>query len=238
MAIHSIKHLFFDLDRTLWDFEANSDETLRELHAEYNLVSLGAPDAAEFIVRYKAINEECWADYRTGALDKETLRTIRFERTLREYGINDKALSIRFGEAYVDQCPYKTKVFPGTHEMLKALSGRFQLHIITNGFQEIQPIKMSETGLTPYFDQIITSEKAGVKKPNAEIFHYAMRLASARPEESMMIGDDLPVDVRGALAVGMEAVWFAPGEPKNTEGISQIFELMELVGLLEGREQG
>ena len=94
--------------------------------------------------------------------------------------------------------------------MLKYLSKKYKLHIITNGFHEVQHIKLQHAGLTSYFNEIITSEQMGVKKPNPKIFNYALQKANTSAEESIMIGDDLEVDVLGAEKVGIQGVFFNP----------------------------
>lgn len=204
------KHLFFDLDNTLWDFAKNSHETFNELYRD-NLVGHGKiPSAEAFIDVYTIHNTRLWGLYRDNLISKEELRDTRFLITLNEFGIDDKELAARLSDEYIYKSPRKGILFPGTIETLESLKDRFQLHIITNGFEEIQHLKLAFAGLSPYFECLITSEQAGSKKPDAGIFHYALEQAGARVEESLMIGDDLEVDIIGARAIGMDTILFDP----------------------------
>jgi putative hydrolase of the HAD superfamily len=229
--MQNIKHIFFDLDRTLWDFETNSHETLLALHGKHELSSLGIHNAVEFITEYKRINELCWADYRNGTLTKEVLRAIRFQRTFEHYGIQDKQLASDFGDDYIALCPLKNKVFPHTYEVLDALSLNYQLHIITNGFEEVQHIKMKHSNLTKYFDVIVVSEEVGERKPHPKVFQYALEKANTRADQSIMIGDDLPVDILGAQAAGIQGVYFNPDGISHAE--APAFEIKSLKELLD-----
>tara|TARA_B110000908_G_scaffold149850_1_gene183410 strand:- start:537 stop:1226 length:690 start_codon:yes stop_codon:yes gene_type:complete len=228
-----IKHIFFDLDRTLWDFEANSHQTLLELCIAYDLAEKGISDYEAFIKNYKTHNEQLWDLYRVDKISQQDLRRERFQRALADYNINDTELATNIGEDYVAICPKKNKLFPHTIEVLKYLSKKYKLHIITNGFHEVQHIKLQHAGLTSYFNEIITSEQMGVKKPNPKIFNYALQKANTSAEESIMIGDDLEVDVLGAEKVGIQGVFFNPNKIKHNEDIvHEIFCLSELLALL------
>ena len=171
-----IEHLFFDLDRTLWDFETNSYEELTNLYHVHSLHQLGISLPDEFIKVYKKINESCWKKYRLNQLSKEKLRSERFLLTLEYFGIINHKLATKIGNDYVNNSPFRTKLIPFTIELLNALKDHFQLHIITNGFEEVQHIKLRESGLNHYFNKVITSEMAGAKKPDPSIFDYALKL--------------------------------------------------------------
>ncbi len=225
------RHLFFDLDRTLWDFEKNAHETLTELFDKHQLKERGIADVNTFITTYKRINEMHWAEYRGGKITKEYLRTIRFQSTFEHFSIQDEALAHQVGEEYIAICPVKSHVFPHTYETLDYLAGRYELHIITNGFEEVQDIKMRHSGLERYFDVIVTSEKVGHKKPDARVFQYALQATGAVPGESLMIGDDAPVDLVGARNVGIDQVYFNPERLPNSESFT--FEIHSLATLQE-----
>lgn len=214
--MEGIKHIFFDLDRTLWDFEKNSQEALFEIFVDKQLAQKGIPSFNDFIKTYKTLNEHYWELYRLGQLPKEILRTIRFEKTLENFGIIDTKLSKEIGEDYVQISPHKTHLFPYAIDVLGYLSNnKIQLHIITNGFNEVQFIKLEKSGLMPFFDEIVTSENAGVQKPNAAIYHYSMTKAKTNANESLMIGDEPEIDVKGALDVGMKGLVFNPKQDKQ-----------------------
>ncbi|XOV67159.1 MAG: YjjG family noncanonical pyrimidine nucleotidase [Fluviicola sp.] len=205
-----MKHIFFDLDRTLWDFEKNSEQALRILYDDLRLND-HMRDFETFFKSYKKINAKLWNSYGAGKLTKDVLRIKRFEDTLKSFQINSPEVAQQLAEGYVAISPRQTNIFPHTHETLEALKNEGkQLHIITNGFKEVQFIKLENCGLLDYFDVIICSEDVGKNKPAPEIFQHTMKLASAKPEESVMIGDDLRVDVQGAERQGMTGVLFDP----------------------------
>jgi putative hydrolase of the HAD superfamily len=199
------KHIFFDLDHTLWDFETNSRETLGELHTYFELIDLGI-DRSEFIAAYEEINRALWDQYSVGKIDKAVLRVLRFRRAFIQFGINDNALSKAFGEAYVDTCPRKGALMPGARELLDWLHGELPMCVITNGFSEVQDIKMKASGIEHFFDAVITSEVAGAKKPSSRIFEVAMKKMSAQADSGLMIGDNQHADIMGAANVGMDAI--------------------------------
>ncbi|MBC8464276.1 MAG: noncanonical pyrimidine nucleotidase, YjjG family [Bacteroidetes bacterium] len=214
------KNLFFDLDRTLWDFETNAQEALSELYEEHQLAAKGISSVSNFIKNYKLHNERLWELYRKGQVEKEVLRSSRFLLTLNDFQIDDSALASALGDQYIQICPMKTHLFPFTHETLDYLYKKYRLHIITNGFEEVQYIKLEQSKMLHYFEQVITSEQVGVKKPHPDVFKHAMLKAFCKPEESVMIGDDLPVDILGAKAVGMHQVYFNPKRMAHSESIT------------------
>lgn len=227
------RHIFFDLDRTLWDFDQNSYDALHEIIAENKLIDLGVEDANAFIGDYQRINEAYWMLYRKQKVDKETLRWIRFDGALKAHGIDDKALALRLAERYLQVSPLKTGLLPGTIDMLDYLADRYRLHIITNGFEEVQHIKLERSNLTRYFQVVVTSEKAGCKKPGSEIFAHACSESGASTADSIMIGDDLQTDILGAQTVGMDHVFFNPkSTPHEMEVTHEIKHLSELKTIL------
>ena len=228
-----IKHIFFDLDRTLWDFEKNSHTTLLQLISHFNLIGKGIDTPESFIKKYKIHNAKLWDLYRDNKINKEELRSKRFLMALAECGIDDKTLAEQFALAYIKQSPLQTNLFPFSHEVLSYLRNKYTLHIITNGFEEVQHIKLAAADLKQYFDVVVTSEKAGVKKPNAKIFEFALEQANAKAEQSIMIGDDLAVDVLGAENAGMQGIYFNPKKEEHKEKVvHEIFCLSELMILL------
>ena len=228
------KHLFFDLDRTLWDFEKNSHEVLLELYKHYDLLTKGIVDSKVFIERYKHHNEKLWDLYRQNKIEKDKLRKERFMVTLDEFGINSPELAANLGEDYVAHCPKKTNLLPYVHSTLNYLKDRYALHIITNGFEEVQYQKLENSNLIDYFEQIITSEQVGFKKPSQQIFKFSMLKAFAKPSDSLMIGDDLHADILGAKDIGMAQVFFNPlkHEHANSEITYEINCLSELEEIL------
>lgn len=227
------RHIFFDLDSTLWDLDKNAHETLTHLAAVHKLSEKGVDSINDFIEVYRVINEELWDEYRKGLVDRDTLRYQRFSRALSNYGIHDPALTISIGNDFSAHAPLKTNLFADTIEVLEYLSGKYTLHIITNGFEETQHIKMKSSGITKYFSEVITSERAGYLKPHPGIFQYSLSLTKASSEDSIMIGDSLEVDVVGAREVGWRQVYFNPeGKPHSEVVTHEIKTLKELLGIL------
>ncbi|TWR30407.1 noncanonical pyrimidine nucleotidase, YjjG family [Mucilaginibacter pallidiroseus] len=229
----SYKHIFFDLDHTIWDFDKNAEETLNELYCTYNLGDIGIVSCADFIESYTRNNHQLWADYHLGKISKETLRGTRFRKTFLEMGVLPDLVPDAFEDDYVRLGPYKTNLFPHAHETLSYLQGKYTLHLISNGFKESVETKVSNTGIDRYFDQIIISEIVGVNKPDPAIFEYAVNAANAKADESVMIGDSIEADIRGALGYGMDAIYFNPiGLEKPADVPKQIAHLKELTLIL------
>jgi len=229
------KHLFFDLDRTLWDFDSNFIESFKEIFEKYALEKNGIPSLEAFTAIYTGHNDRLWDLYRNDKISKEELRDTRFIITLNDFGIDNVDLANRISEEYIFISPRKGILMPGTIEVLEKLKTNYQLHIITNGFEEIQKVKMEYAGLNGYFDCIVTSEEAGSKKPDNRIFNYALEKAGAKVTESIMIGDDFNVDIIGATSIGMDTIFY---DPQNEESNDQkptyrVTHLTELLSLLE-----
>ncbi len=228
-----MKHLFFDLDHTLWDFDRNAEETLLELYDFHQLEKLGVACAATFIETYTRNNHELWAAYHLGRISKDELRRTRFRRTFLELGLAPEIIPTEFEDDYVRICPTKTNLFPEAHETLNYLSGKYSLHLISNGFKESTELKIELTNLGRYFSTIVISEIIGINKPDKAIFEFALNGAQAFKEESLMIGDSLEADIRGAMAFGMDAIYFNPlGKEKPADVRRQITHLNELQHLL------
>ncbi|MGB0373539.1 MAG: YjjG family noncanonical pyrimidine nucleotidase [Flavobacteriaceae bacterium] len=202
----TITDLFFDLDHTLWDFEKNSALTFDQLLIDYQIpVRLD-----DFLKVYVPLNLEYWKAFREQRMDKETLRYRRIKDTFDQLKISiDDDMVYTLADAYIQNLPEHNHLFPGAIEVLDKLKERYSLHIITNGFREVQYFKMRNAGLTPYFSTVTDSESVGVKKPNPLIFQKALTDANCDPTRSVMIGDSYEADILGALQVGMHAIHFA-----------------------------
>lgn len=208
------RHLFFDLDHTLWDFRANSRATLEELHGELGLADAGVERADEFIATYEEVNAGLWRRYEAGHIGKAVLRVLRFRNTLLRFGVRNDRLSTTLGRLYIERCPRRTALSPGARELIEAVHPDHRIHIITNGFTEVQRVKVEASGLAPYVDVLVTSEQAGAGKPDVRIFELAMRRAGASVRESLMVGDSITNDMEGARRVGMDhAHYVEEGHP-------------------------
>ena len=211
----NINHVFFDLDHTLWDFETNSDRAFLEIFEHHELNG----HAKKFLNYYRTINQEYWRLYRNEKITKAELRYGRLKDTFDKINlpVSDKKIN-QLAVDYIEALPNYNELFEGALDLLEYLKPKYELHIITNGFNEVQYKKMEASGLTPYFDKIITSEDAGVKKPNPQIFNFALNSSKAEKTESMMIGDNWEADVMGALNFGLDAIYFNPeSDPVSPE---------------------
>lgn len=203
------RHLFFDLDHTLWDFQGNSRAVLEELHAELDLAGLDIP-LEEFVPTYEEINEHLWGRYEAGDIDKAVLRVLRFRNTLLRFGVKDDRLARTLGTVYLERCPQRPGLNPGARALLEDLRPHYALHIITNGFHEVQRTKLQASGIDHLFTVVLSSEMAGAAKPDARIFQHALRTAGAQADESLMIGDNAVADISGARGAGIDQVHYAP----------------------------
>lgn len=230
--------LFFDLDRTLWDFDANSKDALREIYLELALPGLSdAVDVEDFIAVYEVENERCWAAYRQGQLTQSELRPLRFRRAIQELGIpeppNLDQLAEHMGEAYVQRAPYRKQLIAGALEVCQRLKEKgHRMFILTNGFEEVQHIKMEHSGLSPYFDAVYTSDALGHKKPKREAFESVLQMTQSSTQKAIMIGDDLECDIFGAKSAGWRQIHYDPSDGERVGGIwhriKRLEELLEL----------
>jgi putative hydrolase of the HAD superfamily len=225
MKNNIIKDVFFDLDHTLWDFDKNSELTFE------NIFNRNHPtiETKIFIEKYVPINQACWKLYQ---YDKITHKELRYNR-LRcsfdaiNYTISDEQIE-SIAQEYIQLLPENNHLFDGAFEVLDYLNRKYKLHIITNGFAEVQYKKLSNSNIGSYFQTITNSEMAGVKKPNPIIFEYALNLAQAKKESSIMIGDCLDADVQGALEAGLDAIFFNGSNVQVEQNIKQVNHLLEL----------
>jgi putative hydrolase of the HAD superfamily len=229
------EHLFFDLDHTLWDFETNSEATLKDLYIELNLGEKATTDFSHFHKTYQHHNLIFWERFRKGYINREELRWKRMWRTLVDYKITDESLAKSMSDRYLDILPTKTSLFPHCKELLNYLTDKkYPMHLITNGFELTQHQKLKNSGIDHYFKEVITSEQAGIMKPHAAIFEYALNKANTTADQTIMIGDTLEVDILGAINAGMDTAYFNPAEPptpkiKPTYVIGNLGELMKIL---------
>lgn len=228
------KHLFFDLDHTLWDFEANAKEAIYFSYQNNNLREKGIEDFDTFFERYSYHNTVLWDRYTKGFVRQEELRWKRMWRALLDYKIGNEVLAKKLSEEFLEELPRQKNVFPYTFEILDYLKSKnYPLSLITNGFDDIQEKKLKNAGLEKYFDHVITSERSNSLKPNKEIFEYAVSTAGCNKCSSVMIGDNLNADIAGAMAYGMDAIFVNhvgadPGEIQPTHTIQNLKELEEI----------
>lgn len=220
------KALFFDWDHTLWDHDLNAKEVLLDLADEYSL----AIEPLSYWATFEKINNALWDQYAAGEISQAELRETRFVRFFQELSIEGPA--VEFGDKYLSRAPRKTNLMPGAFEVIQDLAAHFPLYILTNGFDDIQYVKIEGAGMRPFFKEIITSQQVGTKKPSPLFYEYALSRAGIQAEDALMIGDHVEADVRGALNVGIPAIHYNPFSIE-TDLPHEIQHLDELRGLLK-----
>ena len=224
----SYRHIFFDLDHTLWDFERNSEETIYELFEELRLASrIRSPKLV--YTSFSKVNRFLWNEYHSDRISKEELRRRRFEMVLEQNGVRDESLAEKLSNMYIEICPHKPHLLPNALETLDYLHKKYTLHLISNGFQEVTELKLLGSSLQHFFKTVCTPSSCGHKKPEKEIFLYALNQAKANVQESIMIGDDLEADILGAKECGMHQIYFNP--LCNTHSYQFTFEIKDMIEL-------
>lgn len=226
-------HLFFDLDHTLWDFDRNSTESLCEIYDTFRLAEAGIASVDDFCQHFLKVNRTLWADFDRNIITHAYIRQHRFPLVFQALGLSDTSVCSSLNDEYLRLLPRKPHLTDSAKEVLDHLNGRYTLHIITNGFDEIQAVKMDSSGITDYFTHIITNEKAIAKKPDPRIFEFALSVSGATLEESIMIGDNYEADILGAQSIGMDTVFYNPSgldaPQKPTHDIRHWKELMAIL---------
>jgi len=229
MKISNKKAIFFDLDHTLWDFEKNSALAFEHILAKNNI----AVDVAGFIALHSPINAKYWKLFRDGHITQQQLRYGRLKDVFDalQYEIDDAVINT-LSEEYVATLPTNNHLYEGAVEILEYLKPNYSLHIITNGFHDVQEGKIKNANLYQYFETITNSDLAGCKKPNPAIFEYALTAANASKGDCIMIGDCIEADVQGALDYGIDAIYFNEHRLEAPSTITQVNHLLELKNLL------
>ena len=220
-----IKHVFFDLDHTLWDFDKNSGLTFEKIFKLNNL----DVELSEFLEVYEPINLEYWKLYREEKVTKQALRYGRLKDAFDAINVEvEDDMINHLSVAYIDHLTTFNHLFDGTVDILNYLKDKYELHIITNGFEEAQERKMHNANIKSYFKTITNSEMVGVKKPNPKIFNFALDSAKANSTESVMIGDSLEADIEGAHNIGMETIYFDYRNLNNSNGFKRVTTLKSI----------
>jgi putative hydrolase of the HAD superfamily len=171
-----------------------------------------------------------WDRYHHGFIKQEELRWKRMWHVLLDFKIGDEKLSKELAVEYLQILPTKKALFPYAIEVIHYLKNKgYVLHLITNGFEEVQWGKIRACQIDQYFSEVITSEKAMSLKPHPEIFEYALKIAGAEKQESIMIGDNLDADINGAMQAGLDTVFVNHIHEKTTlQPTYTIYHLQEL----------
>lgn len=227
------RHVLFDLDHTLWDFRKNAQETLHELYETYHLSDTGRFSAQQFCDTFEEVNRYLWQQYNAGRYDQQRLRSERFVMILERLGLKTGQVSADLADAYLRICPTKSHVMPHTVAILDYLSQHYRLHILTNGFAEVQAIKLASAQLTGYFDTVVCSDTTGHKKPHRPVFDYTLQQIDADSSACVMIGDNLQTDIRGGREAGIDQIFYNPGRIAHREATTyEIACLSELRDIL------
>ncbi|MFL0354057.1 YjjG family noncanonical pyrimidine nucleotidase [Xanthomarina sp. GH4-25] len=225
MKINGIKDVYFDLDHTLWDFDKNSALTFDKIFKMHKV----PVDLDAFLSHYEPINLDYWKLYREEKIDKESLRYNRLNDTFNKVAFQaDSTLINKLSIDYIAHLSTFNHLFEHTIDILNYLKPKYHLHIITNGFQEAQASKLKNSNIQHFFKTVTDSEQIGVKKPNPKIFNYALNKGNAKPETSVMIGDNIEADILGALHIGMEAIYFNYQKKLDKLQLKQVNNLNEL----------
>lgn len=224
------QHIFFDLDHTLWDYDCNAREALSELYQQYGLQNYRKFSADQLCDGFFRANSQLWELYDLGKIEREHLRQERFRSVFRDLGFTDMDLAFQFGEDYVELCPRKKTVMPGAIALLQYLSEKYTIHVITNGFHDVQSVKIESSGLAAFFSEVITSERAGARKPAKEIFDYALKITGASKHNAVMIGDNLLTDIAGARKSEIDHIYFNCSKHAHSEPVTlEVHSLEELM---------
>jgi putative hydrolase of the HAD superfamily len=225
--------VFFDLDHTLWDYETNSEEALKELYEKYALCDKGCVPFHDFYKGFVRINNEIWDQHDRGLIGKDVIRNERFHRVFVNAGLDNYKLSLEFSAEYIAESPKKKNLVAHAKDVLDYLHPRYPLYIITNGFEEIQATKMASSGITDYFRGVVTSARAGFKKPEKEIFEFALKENGFGCSDSIMIGDNLLTDIAGARNASVDTVYYNPYGVAHEHPVTyEITSLKELTQIL------
>jgi len=224
-----VKDIFFDLDHTLWDFDKNSMLAFKRVFKKFKItIGFGT-----FLKIYEPINVEYWKKYREDKVSKESLRRGRLIDSFNFFDLIYTTEKIdEIADAYIQELPFDNHLFEGAVEILDYLILKYKLHIITNGFEEVQHKKLKNSGIDHYFSTVTTSEEVGVKKPNSKVFLTALNKANSLPNQSFMIGDSLEADILGANNIGMETIFYNYRNESISKKIKSIDSLLEIKNYL------
>lgn len=233
-TMENIRHIFFDLDNTLWDYRRNAKITLAKLYEEFQIEEIHGYTFKEFYPFYYESNEQLWADFRDQKLTKEELRNRRFPEAFQNLGIPNPDFALEFETRFVSEVTGSNYVVEGTGEILEYLKNKYELHILSNGFEEVTHQKINGCLIKNYIKTVTTAEGAGAPKPSGIAFQTALDKANAKKEESVYIGDDWIADMGGATKFGMRAIFFNPLNESHfwQEEIPVIDNLIELKNYL------
>ncbi|MDE5793712.1 MAG: YjjG family noncanonical pyrimidine nucleotidase [Muribaculaceae bacterium] len=232
------KWIFFDLDDTLFDFSRASLISLQRLWQEMPEINSRFANSEAFIDEYHIHNKRMWDLHESGKISADFLKSERFRLTVFP-DQNDESsnnASRRLNDRYLWLLGECNTPVEGAHELLKVLSKKYLIGVLTNGFTEVQYRKLKTTGLDRYVQRMIISDEIGIQKPDTRIFRYAEQETGATAETSVMIGDNPSNDISGALKAGWRAIYFdtksKPFESESKQYLGKIYTLSEVPNIL------
>lgn len=228
------KHVFIDLDDTLWDFHANARTVLEEIYEEQKL-SQHFKSFDEYFIIYAKRNLELWELYGKGEITKEFLNVERFRHPMRHVGVDNHKLAIETGIQFLEILPSRTVLIPYAKELLEYLYAKYPLTIVSNGFIEVQYKKLRNCRMEHYFAHVVLSEAAKALKPDKRIFEYALQLNNAKAAETIMIGDSFEADIKGAQNAEIDQIYLNLNSATiNTENppTFTVTKLEEIISIL------
>ncbi|TAH24839.1 MAG: noncanonical pyrimidine nucleotidase, YjjG family [Cytophagales bacterium] len=227
------KHIIFDLDHTLWDFDSNCKLALEQLYLKYEFDKINSLTIEEFLKKYIEVNTRLWDQHHRGLESKETIRNKRFIYTFEELGLSLELIPENLNADFMKLCPTMGQLIPGAMELLNYLKPKYQLHILSNGFLESQYVKMKYAHIDYFFTEVVLAEACGYAKPQKEIFEYTLTKIGGSTEDSIMVGDDLMVDILGAKNAGLNQIYYNRyNQPHKEEIFYETNDLSTLKDLL------
>ena len=227
------EHIFFDLDHTLWDFDRNTSEAIEEIFRLFDFSRWTSFTFSDFMKIFHEVNNYLWDRFNHGLIDRTELRHKRFNLILAKLGVQEGDVPTGIGEKYLELAPVKPNVIPHTHEILEYLKPKYQLHIISNGFDDVQHSKLKASKIHQYFDKIVTSDSSGHRKPQKGIFEFAIKEAGTSKENVLMIGDNLETDIQGAQNASIDHVFFNPKRISHQHQVTyEIDSLKQIMNIL------
>ncbi|MEY2937855.1 MAG: hypothetical protein RL062_444 [Bacteroidota bacterium] len=208
----AVKWVFLDLDNTLWDFDANAEEAIKELYHRHQLHLHSDFHVDQFLALYKDVNAAYWLRYEKGEVTKEVLRTARFTDTFTAMGVAPALQPANVWQEYLEICPVMTRMMPGALDCLAELKKKYRIALLTNGFEKTQQTKIAVSGIAPYIDFMLSSEAIGIAKPDPKFFGLALEKAGCDAKEAVYLGDTWHTDVEGGMGAGIVSYWYRRGQ--------------------------
>lgn len=230
MSFKNCSVVLIDLDDTLLDFGAASRASLQDLFAQK-----GRRLTGEEMEAFEAINGACWKALERGEITRAQLSVRRFAEFLAYLGMTGDPME--YNAAFRAGLAQSAVLLPGAMELCRALRGRVELYVVTNGFIDTQMKRIRAAGLEGLFDGVFASQSVGCEKPGAGFFDAVFdRIGREKRGRTVILGDSLSSDMRGGKAYGLATCWFNPAGKPDTVGcdyeIRRLGEFLSLLGLV------